>query len=111
MPEPVAIARMPLSVALSGENLEVARDLILAGVEYDLADLAAIGDSVLVEQALKGGASVNELGARGDRALCAAAKRGHGKVVKILLDNGADPNGSETGAFRCIWRAAIQVCG
>jgi len=87
----------PLSVALSGENLEVARDLILAGVEYDLADLAAIGDSVLVEQALKGGASVNELGARGDRALCAAAKRGHGKVVKILLDNGADPNGSGDG--------------
>ena len=82
----------PLSVALNHENLEVARDLVLAGVEHDLADVAAIGDSVLVEQALKDGANVNDPGARGELALCAAAKRGHGSVLKILLENGADPN-------------------
>jgi ankyrin repeat protein len=87
----------PLTVALSGESLEVARDLVLAGAEHDLADVAAIGDSALVEQVLQSGASVNEPGARGERPLCAAAKRGHGNVVKILLDNGADPNGSGGG--------------
>jgi uncharacterized protein len=41
----------PLSVALSGENLGVTRDLVLAGAEHDLVDVAAIGDSGLVEQA------------------------------------------------------------
>jgi ankyrin repeat protein len=87
----------PLSVALNGENLEVARDLVLAGVEHDLVDVAAIGDSVLVEQALKDGANVNEPGTRGERALCAAARRGHGNVVKILLENGADPNAEGDG--------------
>jgi ankyrin repeat protein len=82
----------PLTIALNGENLDIARDLVLAGVEHDLVDLAAIGDAALVEKALKEGANVNEPGARGERALNAAAKRNHGDVVKILLDNGADPN-------------------
>ena len=63
-----------LSAALRDENLEVARDLVLAGVEHDLVDLGAIGDSILVEKALKDGASVNEPNAGGERALCAAVR-------------------------------------
>jgi len=87
----------PLSIALNAENLDVARDLILAGVEHDLVDVAAIGDAALVEKALKDGANVNEPGAHGERSLSAAAKRNHAAVVKILLENGADPNGMGDG--------------
>jgi hypothetical protein len=62
--------------------------------------MAAIGDPFLVEQALKDGANVNDPGARGERALCAAAKHGHGNVLKILLENGADPNGCAVSGSR-----------
>ncbi len=78
-------------------SFQVRGDLIAAGVEHDLADLAAIGDPALVERALKDGADANERDADGERALCAAAKRGHGNIVKMLLDNGADPNASGNG--------------
>ena len=86
-----------LSAALGGEKLEVARDLVLAGAEYDLVEVATIGEPELVKQALKDGADVNKPGRRGERALCAAAKLGHGSVIKILLENGADPNGMGEG--------------
>ncbi len=88
-----------LSAALQGEHLEVARDLVAAGVEHDLVDLAAIGDLALVEKALKEGVDVNEPNACGERALCTAARRGHGNVIKVLLDNGADPNGPGAGGL------------
>lgn len=58
-----------LSEAIREENWEVAKNLVLAGAECDLVDVAAIGDSTLVERELQAGADVNEPDGDGERAL------------------------------------------
>ena len=54
-------------------------------------------DQAKIKQAIDGGADVNVIGPFGVTAMLVAIKQGNLETVKLLLDNGADPNGKIAG--------------
>ena len=74
----------------------MARHLLDRGADYSITVAAALGDETRVKDLL-GGSSVKRptrSEACGKRPLSAAAERGHGHIVRLLLQTGADPNPS-----------------
>jgi len=58
----------------------------------ELRDAAAKGDLPRVEQLIRAGANVNDIGKSGGTPLIQAAKNGHVEVAQALLFHGADPS-------------------
>lgn len=82
-----------LALAVSAAN---AKDTI----DDDLVYKATIGNAAQVQQLLKGGASPNAVNTEGWSALSLAANRIDGEalpIVKVLVEAGADVNGSANG--------------
>jgi len=73
--------------------------LLAKGAEYSISTAAAVGDQERVEQLL---GMDSELATHRDSArispLTYAAEEGHTHIVRLLLENGADPNLPEDGA-------------
>jgi ankyrin repeat protein len=105
----------PLQVAIEGDYwFRTSRDLnemalrnewFLAGylaargAEYDIWTAASIGDSGQVASFLQKDPSlVNTKNSVGKRPLSYAAKFGNAVTVKLLLENGAEPNAEERNA-------------
>ncbi len=71
----------------------MARHLLDRGAEHSITVAAALGDAARVEELLGGGAGTADRPEEcGKRALSAAAERGHERIVRLLLEAGADPN-------------------
>ena len=74
----------------------MARYLLDRGADHSITVAAALGDQGRVEELLRSdGESANRSEACGKRPLSAAAERGHGDIVRQLLEAGADPNVAE----------------
>ncbi|CAG7649852.1 ankyrin repeat domain-containing protein [Paenibacillus allorhizosphaerae] len=82
--------------------------MIARGAEYDICAAAAVGDSAHIAALLKMNPSmVHAKNAVDKRPLGYAAKRGYTDTLKLLLEQGADPNAEERGAPRgsALWNA------
>lgn len=84
-------------------------DLLARGAKYTISLAAAVGDQERVEQLLE---KNPELATRLDSArvspLSYAAREGHTHIVRLLLEHGANPNGSEDLASD--GRALFEAC-
>ena len=96
--------RTPGVVALFGlhrwwRNEEKPRilDLLLkSGAEYTILIAATLGDEARVREILRGNPSLaNAADPCWRRPLSGAASKGHTNIVRLLLDQGADPNAKE----------------
>ncbi len=91
-------------------DLAMARHLLDRGAEYSITMAAALGDERRVKALLEGGReSANQPEACGKRPLSSAAERGHGRIVRLLLEAGADPNlpeGTNCPRGFALWAAA-----
>ena len=77
-------------------DLETARLLIDRGAAYDLVIASALGDLAYVNRVLdEEPHRIIEKRPCGKRPLSTAVEFMHPKIVHLLLDRGADPNGSE----------------
>ncbi len=73
--------------------------LLANGAAYSLSISAAVGDQERVEQLLrKAPEAAKRLDSAGSSALSYAAGSGHTHIVRLLLEQGADPNMAEVGA-------------
>ncbi|KFA66918.1 hypothetical protein S40285_02316 [Stachybotrys chlorohalonatus IBT 40285] len=72
----------------TGDSLP-AQALALAARMYEAARK---GDFAILEHALQAGLPTNMTNEKGDTLLMLAAYHGHAELVKLLLQNGADPN-------------------
>ena len=88
----------------------MARHLLDRGAEYSITVAAALGDETRVKDLLGGGReAATQSEACGKRPLSAAAERGHGHIVRRLLETGADPNlpeGTNCPRGFALWSAA-----
>ena len=88
----------------------MARHLLARGARYSATIAAALGDEGRVGELLRRDAAhANEEESGGKRPLSAAAERGHGAIVRLLLDAGADPNlqeGPNCPRGYALWAAA-----
>lgn len=89
---------------------ETARQLLSHGAEYTITVAAALGDEDRVRELLaKDKALANDQESCGKRPLSAAAERGRGGIVELLLDAGAEPKLPEgpmcPGGY-ALWAAA-----
>lgn len=84
------LGRDALMVALRNGRTEVAKLLEERGVKVTLSDLAHLGLTKEILSRLAAGADVNEENESGETALMMAAEQGYLKLVKLLLDRGAD---------------------
>jgi hypothetical protein len=66
---------------------------------------AQIGDVELANLALKAGAKVNARDEGGATALMLAAHGQHDRLVKVLLDQGADPTIHDADGHTALWHA------
>jgi len=90
----------PLLLALLFNHLKIAQLLVRHGARQDIADetgrfplplAAEMGDDILVRNMIRKGGDPNlKSGKDENTPLILAAAKGHGKVVKVLLENGAD---------------------
>jgi uncharacterized protein len=89
----------------TAHRLEVARQLIAAGAEVNVADnlgrtplsvAAETGDAELVSILLQAGAKVEGSGKYSATPLCVAAQRGFVEVIKVLMVAHANPNVKNT---------------
>ncbi len=73
-------------------DLDSARLLIARGADHDLATAAALGDIDRVTALLEDNpARINEARPNSRRPLSAAVEFGHERIVRLLLERGADP--------------------
>ncbi len=85
-------------------DVETARLLLARGAAYDLTIAAALGDIDRVVAILdEDSARISETRPNGRRPLSAAVEFGHERIVRLLLERGADPtwpdaDGSPRGA-------------
>ena len=88
----------------------MARHLLHRGAEFSITLAAALDDRGRVDDLLRSdGGSANRSEACGKRPLSAAAERGHGDIVRQLLEAGADPNlpeGRNCPRGFALWAAA-----
>jgi len=78
---------------------EIAKLLLERGAACDLTIAAARGDLRRVTQILdENPAAIREAPRNGRRPLSAAVEFGHGDIVRLLLERGADPNWPELGS-------------
>jgi ankyrin repeat protein len=96
--------RTPAVIAIFGlhrywhdeEKPEILDLLLKRGAEYTLLIAAARGDEARVREILSADPSrANTADPCWRRPLSAAASRGHTSIVRLLLENGADPNAKE----------------
>jgi len=91
-------------------DLETAQLLIGHGADHDLAISAALGEVERVTSLLDSDpARIREARPCGRRALSAAVEFGHGTIVRLLLERGADPSwpeGAEAPRGRALHTAA-----
>ena len=74
-------------------DIETARLLVENGAAHDLVVASALGDIERVETILaEDPGRINEARPCGKRALSSAVERGNDAIVRLLLENGADPN-------------------
>ena len=71
----------------------------------DLWQSAVVGDADQLESLLAGGAGINRSNPAGFTALMLAAYHGHQKMVKVLIEHGADVNAG-SGSFTAVKLAA-----
>ena len=122
-------ARAPLWSACFGGSLEAARMLLDAGAFVDpisindysvdpgtgtaLSLAAEKGHCALVALLLERGADIDRCAdRRGEVALGFACRANHGDVVRLLLDNGANPEGrgfTEPPLYTAAYRASSDV--
>ena len=75
---------------------DMARLLLAHGARYTITVAAALGDAERVRELLDADrALADDVESCGKRPLSAAAERGHGAIVDLLLDAGADPTLAE----------------
>ena len=85
-------------------DVKTARQLLARGASYDLTVAAALGDIDRVAAILDADpARISETRPNGRRPLSAAVEFGHERIVRLLLERGADPtwpdaDGSPRGA-------------
>jgi ankyrin repeat protein len=73
---------------------------------------ARIGDVELANLALKAGAQVNARDEAGATALMLAAHGQHDRLVKVLLDHGADPTIHDADGHTALWHArGLMITG
>ncbi|MDE0026979.1 MAG: ankyrin repeat domain-containing protein [Spirochaetaceae bacterium] len=108
----------PLALALwhnpywrQRNDYAAARHLLDRGAAYSITAAAALDDAARVEELLGGGGAgaADRPEECGKRALSAAAERGHERIVRLLLDAGADPNlreGPNCPRGYALWAAA-----
>ncbi|KAI0236965.1 85/88 kDa calcium-independent phospholipase A2 [Lamellibrachia satsuma] len=99
----------PVMVAIEGGNLAVIQELIIKGVDLDLADsegrnvfhYAASGNNPAVIQLLasKSGSTIDQLDLKGESALHIASRKGNADILEYLLRCGADPNLTASGDY------------
>ena len=91
-------------------DYDMVRLLLANGARYSICVAAALGDEDRVRQLLAKDPSVaNEAETCGKRPLSAAAERGYGAIVDLLLDAGADPtlaDGPMCPGGHALWAAA-----
>jgi ankyrin repeat protein len=77
----------------------IAGNLLAQGAKYTISVAAAVGDQERVEQLLeKDSRLVRRLDSARVSPLSYAAREGHLHIVRLLLEQGADPNTPEDGA-------------
>jgi ankyrin repeat protein len=95
-------------------NVSTAINFLLQhkGSQRDLNDFlcatASQGNTLLIEFALRQGASVNALSASGRTALIYAARFGHFDAIKLLLEKGANINHQAHAGETALFEAASQ---
>jgi uncharacterized protein len=77
-------------------------------VHLFLKDAINANDMAAVKAAFEAGVDVNENRGRDGPALCAAAYNGNLEIIRLLLDQGADPNIEGPGGITAIMQAAIK---
>jgi len=60
--------------------------------DKNLLDATRSGNLTLVKDLVAKGANVNAINEDGNTALLIATLKGHGAIVRFLLEKGADPN-------------------
>ncbi|KAK2189705.1 hypothetical protein NP493_99g04025 [Ridgeia piscesae] len=99
----------PLMVAIEGGSLAVVQELIIKGVDIDVADArgrnvfhyAATGSNTAIIKLLaaKHGAPINQLDLKGESALHVASANGNADIIEHLLRWGADPKLTASGDY------------
>ncbi|GMV82487.1 MAG: hypothetical protein AMXMBFR7_36710 [Planctomycetota bacterium] len=75
--------------------------LLAKGAAYTIHLAASLGDLPGVRRHLERDAKLAQLqSSNGKRPLSCAAEFGHTKIVKLLLEHGADPNATESDGYR-----------
>lgn len=99
-----AVDFQPIDIALfwhDRRDIETARLLLVRGATYDLSIASAFGDIDRVTALIDGDPGrIREARPCGRRPLSAAVQFEHERIVRLLLDRGADPNWPETDAPR-----------
>ena len=107
---PVVLALWHTPYWRQRNDYAMARHLLDRGARYSMTVAAALGDADRVRELLRADrALADEAESCGKRPLSAAAERGHGEIVDLLLDAGADPKlpeGPMCPHGHALWAAA-----
>jgi ankyrin repeat protein len=90
-----------IDFAVFGDNqqrshFDVARLLVAHGAAYDLTIAAASGDIATVRRMLADGVRIDASRPAGRRPLSSAVRFGHDDIVRLLLEQGANPQWEES---------------
>ena len=100
----------PIDLALTRNDLDMARDLLAGGAALTIDVAAAMGDAEEVKRILDSDPdALLALGDESGRPMGQAARRGHTNVIRVLLAHGVDPNlrqGRDAPQGTALWHAA-----